>query len=225
MAAASTTSPTFPAPRCRPNPTVDRFLREVKREFRHLTAEDEAFLAGHRDLYDSPLARQLLVHQGILWAYKVAISITNNKELAAEIATDAAMYCAGMVDPAKGRLSTILTWQVRNLARRRMEVAARLKMQMGTEPLDESKVYAGDRGDAEYAARERRRRGLHRLIEKLPDDCVWGRVRKVLLLRAEGLKFHEIGQEMGFCRERARQLETKGIKRLREIAGVGGGGA
>ena len=61
------------------------------------------------------------------------------------------------------------------------------------------------------------------MIEKLPDDCVWGRVRKVLLLRAEGLKFHEIGQEMGFCRERARQLETKGIKRLREIAGVGGG--
>ena len=215
MAAASTTSPTFPAPRCRPNPTVDRFLREAKREFRHLTAEDEAFLVGHRDLYDLPLARQLLVHQGILWAYKVAISITNNKELAAEIATDAAMHCARIVNPAKGRLSTILTWRVRNIARRRMEVAARPR----PEPLDESKVYADDRGDAEYAARERRRRGLHRLIEKLPNE----RMRNVLLLRAEGKKHREIAVLMRFTRARSQQLERAGIERLREIAGVGGG--
>jgi len=188
---------------------VSDFLYQLRRDYPDLSHEDMALLSGHWKLYRIPQARQLLTLQGLPWAFKRAKRWHEyDLTMAVDIAIEASINCADKFNPSKGKLTTLISFDVDNKEKRRYRMASKQPMQQ----LDDVPDHR-DRGHRHDLEVEVNRQHLHRMMLQFSE-----RTRKILLLHLDGMKFRDIAKQIGVSRSSVgRSSVGQVIKRATQI--------
>ncbi|UCC26355.1 MAG: sigma-70 family RNA polymerase sigma factor [Gemmatimonadales bacterium] len=170
---------------------------------------DEVLVDQARSGNEAALDRLVSRHHGT--AYRVALGILRDPDMAADAAQDGFLKAIRALDRFRGeaRFRTWLLTIVSNEAKGQLRKKGRRREAV----LDDVTLVA-DRGvpvdDAVVAVEEARR--ARRLLQELPD-----KQRLAVQLRLdEGLSFREVGELIGSSEGAARVNYHHGIRRLRE---------
>jgi RNA polymerase sigma factor (sigma-70 family) len=129
-----------------------------------------------------------------------------------QLAVLVALQSLGSYDPTRGALTTFLRFQVHfrlcNEVHRAKQLAAIsfTTLQLANEswePAAREPVDVDLRLDLD---------AVRSALRHLPP-----RMRRILVLRAHGRQLREIGERLGICHERVRQLEAKAVRKVRRL--------
>lgn len=145
-------------------------------------------------------------------AYRVAVSITKNEDVALDVVQDAFLKAFRALDGFRGDAS-FKTWLMTITANEARGVLRKVRRRKET-ALDDAGPVASERrnpaDDVELMDESRRARDM---LETLPE-----KQRMSVALRVEeGLSFREIGEVIGSSEGAARVNYFHGIRRLREL--------
>ena len=207
---------------------ISLYAEDLRRTCKPLTKAEEARLAKLMRRGDIS-ARQQLVEAVLPWTVTLAKKYIGRGIDFDDLVSIAALKVAAVIhnfDPKRGRLTTFAAMAVKRELQmhcqafstvvhkpRNQREATRKLSEFSCFDIGEMDIDVAEGGEGLAASIEHRENVgiLLAQLDKLP-----ARESDVIRRRMAGEKLHEIGPAIGVTKERVRQIEQRGIERLRE---------
>lgn len=171
-------------------------------------------VAGRKTRIPLTAEQQVLVEKNIPLAYYFAKRMSAPKGMSREDweaeCLFALVICAGSYDPSRGKFATLMNWTVRSVRQRIYKYCDRSSRAGKTVSLSGVEKFIGRRVEVDTdLLHEDAQAKCDELLRRMP-----ARHAAVIRRRMAGETLTSIADSMGLTRERVRQIECEGMRRM-----------